>query len=117
NGRLFTPNAFRFSPRANGGYVAEYNSGPSTFSRKPVFGRAPWLEDKTNEFSTAGFLAPNFTFFARIDTVHPYVTWPLGLDRTRIIVYTLLPKMYFDSPDFAERAEEYRKFQSQVLNE
>ena len=117
NGRLFTADAFRFSPRPNGGYVAEYNSGPSTFSRKPVFGRAPWLEDKGDEFSTAGFLAPNFTFFARVDTVHPYVTWPLGLERTQVIVYTLLPKVYFDSPGFSERVEEYRAFQKQVLTE
>ena len=117
NGRLFTPDAFRFEPRANGGYVAEYNSGPSNFARKPIFGEAPWLAGRGNEFSTAGFLPPNFTFFARIDTVHPYVTWPLGLDRARIIVYTLIPKMYFDSPNFEERVEEYRSFQKQVVSE
>jgi len=117
NGRSFTKDAFRFSPRARGGYVAEYNSGPSTFSRKPVFGRAPWLGDKPEEFSTAGLLAPNFTLFARIDTVHPYVTWPLGLNRSRIIVYTLLPKVYFDRPNFEEEVEAYRAFQKQVVQE
>ena len=117
NGRLFTKDAFHFSPRPRGGYVAEYNSGPSTFTRKPVFGRAPWLEDRTEEFSTAGLLAPNFTLFARVDTVHPYVTWPLGLDRSRIIVYTLLPQMYFDRPNFDEEVEQYRAFQKQVVQE
>jgi Rieske 2Fe-2S family protein len=117
NGRLFTPAAFQFEPRDGGGYVAHYNSGPSNFARKPIFGEAPWLAGRGNEFSTAGFLPPNFTFFARIDTVHPYVTWPLGLDRARIIVYTLIPKMYFDSPNFEERVEEYRSFQKQVVTE
>lgn len=117
NGRLFTKDAFRFSPRPRGGYVAEYNSGPSTFTRKPVFGRAPWLMDKPEQFSTAGLLAPNFTLFARIDTVHPYVTWPLGLDRSRIVIYTLLPKIYFDRPNFAEEVEAYRAFQKQIVQE
>ncbi|MGE0874570.1 MAG: aromatic ring-hydroxylating dioxygenase subunit alpha [Burkholderiales bacterium] len=117
NGKLFTPDAFRFEARPDGGYVAEYNSGPSTFSRKPVFGKAPWLEDRPDNFSMAGRLAPNFTLFARVDTVHPYVIWPLGVDRARIIVYTLLPKIYFDQPNFAERVEAYRAFQKQVVQE
>jgi phenylpropionate dioxygenase-like ring-hydroxylating dioxygenase large terminal subunit len=117
NGHSFTKEAFQFSPRPRGGYVAEYNSGPSTFSRKPVFGRAPWLADKTDEFSTAGLMAPNFTLFARIDTVHPYVTWPLGFTKSRIIIYTLLPKVYFDRPNFAEEVEAYRAFQKQVVQE
>lgn len=117
NGRLFTRDAFRFSPRPRGGYVAEYNSGPSTFSSKPVFGRAPWLDGKPDDFSTAGLLAPNFTLFARIDTVHPYVTWPLGLNRSRIIVYTLLPKVYFDRPNFEAEVEAYRAFQKQIVQE
>lgn len=117
NGRTFTKDALKFVPRPRGGYVAEYNSGPSTFSRKPVFGKAPWLQDRPEDFSTAGLLAPNFTFFARVDTVHPYVTWPLGVDRCRIIVYTLVPEVYRDEPDFAQRVEAYREFQKQVVKE
>lgn len=117
NGRSFTKEAFRFDPRPNGSYVAFYNSGPSTLSQKPVFGKAPWMEDRPNDFSTAGLLPPNFTFFARVDTIHPYITWPLGLDKSQVIVYTLLPEIYFDEPNFAERVEEYRTFQKQVLTE
>jgi Rieske 2Fe-2S family protein len=117
NGRSFTKEAFRFTPRPGGSYIAEYNSGPSTPSQKPVFGKAPWMEDKPNDFSTGGLLAPNFTLFGRVDTVHPYVTWPLSLNRTRIIVYTLLPKVYFDRPNFAAEVEAYRTFQKQVLTE
>jgi phenylpropionate dioxygenase-like ring-hydroxylating dioxygenase large terminal subunit len=117
NGKLFTSEAFRFTPRPRGGYVAEYNSGPSTLSSKPVFGRAPWLADKPDEFSTAGLLAPNFTLFARIDTVHPYVTWPIGLNKSQVVVYTLLPKVYFDRPNFEAEVEAYRTFQKQVVTE
>jgi choline monooxygenase len=117
NGRLFTKEAFRFSPRPRGGYVVEYNSGPSTLSKAPVFGKMPWMEDRPMEFSTGGLLAPNFTLFGRVDDVHPYVTWPVSLTRSRVIVYTLLPKVYFDQPNFAERVEAYREFQKQVVTE
>jgi Rieske 2Fe-2S family protein len=117
NGRSFTKESFRFTPRSRGSYIAEYNSGPSTPSQKPVFGKAPWMEDKPNDFSTGGLLAPNFTLFGRVDTVHPYVTWPLALNRTRVIVYTLLPKIYFDRPNFEQEVEAYRTFQKQVLTE
>lgn len=117
NGKLFTKDAFRFTPRPSGGYVAEYNAGPSTFTRKPVFGRAPWLADKSDAFSMAGRLSPNFTLFARIDTVHPYVTWPIGPNRSRIVIYILLPKVYFDRPNFAAEVDAYRAFQEQVVQE
>lgn len=117
NGRAFTKDAFEFSPRDGGGYAAFYNSGPSTPSGKPIFGRAPWFEDKPDDFSTTGLLPPNFTFFARVDTVHPYATWPLSPTRSQLIVYTLLPERFFDEPDFDERVEGYRENQKQVLNE
>lgn len=117
NGRTFTRQAFKFSPRAHGGYVAEYNSGPSTPSGKPVFGRMPWLDDKAENFATAGRLEPNFILFARVDDIHPYVVWPLGVNKTRIVVYTLLPKMYFDAPDFDEKVLAYRQFQEQIMQE
>lgn len=117
NGRTFTKDAFEFMPRERGGYFAEYNSGPSTPSGKPVFGKMPWMEGKENNFATAGRLAPNFTYFGRVDDVHPYVTWPLGLNRTQVIVYTLLPKMYFGAPDFDEKVKAYREFQDRVIAE
>ncbi|MBO6947340.1 MAG: aromatic ring-hydroxylating dioxygenase subunit alpha [Rhodospirillales bacterium] len=117
NGRAFTMDSFEFEPRAGGGYLAFYNSGPSTPTGEPIFGRAPWMEDKANDFSTTGLLGPNFTFFARTDTVHPYITWPISPTRSRLMVYTLVPKMFFDQPEFEERAEGYRDTQKRVLEE
>lgn len=117
NGRTFTQSAFKFAARERGGYFAEYNSGPATLSGKPVFGRLPWLTDLPEDFATAGRLTPNFTFFARVDDVHPYITWPLSPTRTRVIVYTLLPEIYFDQPNFAERVEEYRAYQDKLMAE
>lgn len=117
NGRDFTKEAYRYEPRPKGGYKAEYNSGPSTFSKKPVFGKMPWMQDYPESHSVTGLLPPNFTFFGRVDDVHPYITWPLGLARTRVIVYTLLPEVYFKEPDFEKKVEAYREFQQRVLAE
>lgn len=117
NGRTFTKEAFEFAPRPRGGYVATYNSGPSTPSGKPEFGKMPWMADKPDTFSTAGLLTPNFTFFARVDDVHPYVSWPISPTHTRVVIYTLLPKIFFEEPNFTQRVEEYRKFQSTIFDE
>jgi Rieske 2Fe-2S family protein len=115
NGRSFSK--WELTPRSRGGYVAFYNCGPSTFDQKPVFGKAPWLEDKPDDFSTAGLLAPNFTFFGRVDTVHPCVTWPLGVNKSKTVVYTLLPEVYFNQPNFQERASIYGAYMKKILSE
>lgn len=117
NGRRFKKEAFKFSTRSNGGYVSEYNSGPATFSGVPVFGPIPWLADRPENFSVSGLLPPNFTLFARIDTIHPYIIWPLGVDRSRVIVYTLLPEIYFNEPQFSERVVAYQECQARVVDE
>lgn len=117
NGRQFTAEAFEFAPRERGGYFATFNSGPSTLTGQPVFGRMPWLEDKPDSFAATGRLRPNFTFFARVDTAHALCIWPLGPLRTRVTVYTLLPRQFFDAPDFANRALAYRDYQDKVISE
>ena len=53
----------------------------------------------------------------RIDTAHALCIWPLGLKRTRVTVYTLLPKVFFDEPDFEARALAYREYQDKVISE
>tara|TARA_R110000787_G_scaffold6137_10_gene21760 strand:- start:21051 stop:22235 length:1185 start_codon:yes stop_codon:yes gene_type:complete len=117
NGRSFTHDSFKFKSHPGGGYQAFYNSGPSTPTGEPIFGRAPWMDDKSDDFSTTGLLPPNFTFFARTDTVHPYITWPLSPTRSRLMVYTLIPKMFFNEPNFSERVEGYRQTQARVMDE
>ncbi|VTU45949.1 2-halobenzoate 1,2-dioxygenase large subunit (plasmid) [Variovorax sp. SRS16] len=117
NGRQFTSEAFEFAPRSEGGYYATFNSGPSTLTGQPVFGRMPWLQDLPESFAATGRLRPNFTLFARIDTVHALTIWPLSPTRTRVTVYTLLPKQYFDAPDFAQRVVAYQDYQNKVISE
>jgi choline monooxygenase len=117
NGRQFTADAFAFQPREKGGYYATFNSGPSTLTGQPVFGRMPWLGELPDHFAATGRLRPNFTFFARVDTVHALCIWPLSPTRTRATVYTVLPKVFFDSPDFDSRALAYREYQDKVISE
>jgi choline monooxygenase len=117
NGRTFTTESFKFEPRPNGGYVAMFNSGPSTPSGKPVFGKIPWIADRPDDFSTGGRLWPNLNFFARIDTVHPIIVWPITPHKSLMIVYTLLPKQYLDEPNFKERVQAYQDYQNDLLVE
>jgi len=117
NGRQFTADAFKFAPRTKGGYYATFDSGPSTLNGQPVFGRMPWLENLPDNFAATGRLRPNFTLFARIDTVHAVTMWPLSPTRTRVTVYTLLPKIYFDAPDFERRSLAYQDYQNKVIAE
>lgn len=117
NGRQFTAEQFRFSARDEGGYYATFNSGPSTLTGAPVFGKIPWLSDYADDFSATGRLRPNYTLFARIDTVHVFLIWPLAPTKTRITVHTLLPKIYFESPDFDQRVTAYRDYQNKVIAE
>jgi len=117
NGRQFTSEAFQFAPREQGGYYATFNSGPSTLTGQPVFGRMPWLAELPDSFAATGRLRPNFTLFARIDTVHALTIWPLSPTRTRVTVYTLLPKLFFDEPDFEERVKAYQDYQHKVIAE
>ena len=37
--------------------------------------------------------------------------------KTRVIVYTLLPEVYFGEPEFEKKVEAYREFQQRVLAE
>ncbi len=49
--------------------------------------------------------------------MHALTIWPLGPKRTRVTVYTLLPKVFFDAPDFEARALAYREYQDKVISE
>ena len=54
---------------------------------------------------------------ARSDNVHPFLIWPLGPDRCRVINYTLFPKRHFEQPGFAEKIAVYRDYLIEVVEE
>ena len=113
NGRFITEESVSFELKEHGGYVFNYDSGPSTVTGEPMFGYIPWLKDRPKKFSISGYLRPNLTLFGRIDDVHPFVSWPVGPDRTKVIVYTLFPPEFFDDPEFDEKVGAYR---TQMIN-
>ena len=55
--------------------------------------------------------------FARIDDVQPFVIWPLAPDKTRVIVYTLMPPKNFEDPEFDKKIKDYVDFMVQVVGE
>ena len=117
NGRFVTDKAFEFNLRQNGGYVWEYDAGPTTPSGEPIFGRIPWLADREPRFSISGFVRPNLTLFGRIDDVHPTVTWPVAPDRTRAVAYFLFPEESFADPAFETKVRGYTDQLSRTLDE
>ncbi len=104
-------------PRPNGGYYLQFHTGTQTKSGKPLFGAMPWLEDKPSGYSVSGLLPPNFTLFAHRDDTHPIVTWPLAPDRTRIVIYTIMPWEFFSRPRFREKLADYTATNRQILEE
>ena len=84
---------------------------------KSLFGKMPWLEDKPDNFACSGHLSPNMQLIARSDNVHPFLMWPLGPDRCRVVNYTLFPAQHFALPGFEEKVEVYRDYLIDVVEE
>lgn len=117
NGRFITDEASSFTLRENGGYVWEYDAGPSTTTGQPVFGPIPWLDDRPERFSISGFLRPSMTLFSRIDTVSPGVVWPIAPDRSKYVKYYLFPEEALSDPDFEIKVQDYVETTKRTLAE
>ena len=100
-----------------GGLSIFYDAGPPMPGAEPLLGKMPWLEDRPHSFACTGYMAPNLTFFGRIDCIRPMIAWPLGPDRTKVVIYHLFPESFFDRPGFADTLEVYRDYQLVVLEE
>lgn len=103
--------------KEDGGLSIFYNAGPPTPGAEPLLGKMPWLEDRPFSFACTGFTAPNLTLFGRIDCVRFMVAWPVGVNRSRTVIYHLFPEQFFQRPDFAEKLKIYHDYQIQVLEE
>jgi Rieske 2Fe-2S family protein len=104
-------------PKADGGLAIFYNAGPPTPGAEPLLGKMPWLEDRPHSFACTGYLAPNLTFFGRIDCIRPMVAWPIDEAHTRVVIYHLFPESFFERPDMTEKLKIYRDYQIVVLEE
>ena len=104
--------------RKRGGYGTFFAMEPRTNDHRLMFGRnMPWLQDKPYNFATACFMAPNYQQFYYADNVECLTYWPLGIDRTRLVVYMMLPAEWADIEGREERMAEYLAQERQVFDE
>ena len=108
---------YPFNLFERGGTSMFYHSAPMVPRGESLFGKMPWLDDKPDNFACSGRLSPNMQLIARCDNVHPFLMWPLGPDRCRVVNYTLFPKEHFDLPGFEEKIEVYRDYLIEVVEE
>ena len=108
---------YPFNLFERGGTSMFYHSDPMVPGGKSLFGKMPWLEDQPDNFACSGHLSPNLQLIARSDNVHPFLMWPLGPDRCRVVNYTLFPKQHFEQPDFEEKIQVYKDYLIQVVEE
>ena len=106
-----------FETKERGFFSSFYDAAPMVIGQKTLFGKMPWMEKYTESFACTGILAPNLQMFARIDDVQPFVIWPLAPDKTRVIVYTLMPPKNFEDPEFDKKIKNYVDFMVQVVGE
>ena len=108
---------YPFNLFERGGTSMFYHSAPMVPGGESLFGKMPWLGDRPDNFACSGHLSPNMQLIARSDNVHPFVMWPLGPDRCRVVNYTLFPAQHFDLPRFEEKIEVYRNYLIDVVEE
>ena len=108
---------FNFSIKERGFFSAFYDAAPMVIGQKTLFGKMPWMERYPESFACTGILSPNLQMFARCDDVQPFVIWPLAPNKTRVIVYTLMPERNFADPEFDRKLKDYVDFMVQVVGE
>ena len=101
----------------NGGYSAFFHAAQSTPSGRSLLGKMPWLADESDDFVTAGFLAPSFNMFAQVDCVKPIIVWPLSPTRSRLVQYTIFPEEFFVRRDFEDTVKIYHDYALGILLE
>ena len=116
-GSVIDGEKFPFNTKRRGGYSSFFDASPTTPDGKTRFRRMPWLDDRPDSFGCGGFLAPNLNIIARIDAVQPFVAWPVGPNRTKLITYTLFPAEFFDDPEFEDKLADYREAMVTLIEE
>ena len=106
-----------FETKERGFFSSFYDAAPMVIGQKTLFGKMPWMDNYPETFACTGILAPNLQMFARVDDVQPFVIWPLAPDKTRVIVYTLMPTKNFEDPEFETKIKDYSDFMVQVVGE
>jgi phenylpropionate dioxygenase-like ring-hydroxylating dioxygenase large terminal subunit len=98
-------------------FTAYYDARPMTADGQTRFGKMPWMTDKAESFACSAHIAPNMHMLARSDNVHPFIFYPIGVNRCRITCYMLWPAEWHTLPDFRERVAPYNAFTRAVIDE
>ncbi|MBM3517235.1 MAG: hypothetical protein FJX56_04990, partial [Alphaproteobacteria bacterium] len=106
-----------FTLRKNGGFSAFYPAAPMVEGSKAHLPKMPWMDGYDETFACGGYVAPNLSFFARIDDITPFVTWPIDADRSQLIIYLLFPEEFFALPNFLDIVAKYRSFMVAIVEE
>jgi len=116
-GPTLSPNRYTGVRSGSAAFTAYYDARPMTADGQSRFGKMPWMQDKPDTFACSAHIAPNMHMLARVDNVHPFIFWPIGVNRVRITCYMLWPAEWHALPDFRERVAPYNEFTMAVVNE
>ncbi len=110
--------AFKLHKR--GGFSGHFdgalrNAAGQTLFEETGFGKMPWMADQRDSIACNGYMAPNMHIFAFADSVQPFVTWPVSVDKTIGIAYILFPEEVIARPDFEEKVGTYKRFATNVI--
>ncbi len=103
--------------KEGGGITIKYEATPTTPGGEPLLNKMPWIEDRPYSFARTGFNWPNMSLFARVDSVRPTITWPLGENRCLLYIYYLFPEETLKLPDIENTLKTYYDYLIMVLEE
>lgn len=94
------------------GATKRYSSSTFAPGGEALFGPMPWLANHLagSTFAMSFYLRPNFAFFARCDMIQPWVALPLGVNKTRFVTWTCMPKEFTTRPAFEEKVQLIKDF-------
>ena len=107
----------KFDLTDKGGFTTFYPHPPMHGDGELLFEMMPAIAHKPKDYSAAGFLAPNKHLFIYGDNIQVAHMWPLAPERSRIIVYSLFPEVFFDRDDFAEKLEKHKVLMRAIVEE
>jgi len=94
------------------GATKRYSSPTFAPGGTVLFGLMPALEEHPggDKFAMNFHLRPNLAFFARCDMIQPLVAIPLGVNKTRFVTWSCIPRKYVGTPGFEEKAQLIKDF-------
>lgn len=115
-GQYVTPN-YPVTMEDGGGFSVFYEGSSITPDGQSLFGKMPWLNDRSDRFTCIGYLPPNMVIIGMSDMVRVYLVYPLAVNKTLVAVHTLFPAEVLSRSDFLEKAQVYEQMQPQIIDE